>query len=118
MPIITTKLVSKEANNYWENVDLYIGGAEHATGHLMYARFWNKFLFDLGLVCKDEPFKKLINQGMIQGKSSLAYRIKGTDTFVSYNLREQYDITPIHVDIKLVENDMLDLDAFVIGTPI
>lgn len=106
------ELVSKEANNYWENVDLYIGGAEHATGHLMYARFWNKFLFDLGLVCKDEPFKKLINQGMIQGRSSYAYRIKGTSKYASYNLRNNYETEPILVDINLVDNDILDTDAF------
>ena len=103
---------SKEANQYWENVDLYLGGAEHATGHLVYSRFWNKFLYDLGYVCKDEPYKKLINQGMIQGKSSIAYRIKGTNTFVSYNLRKDYDVTPIHVDVNMVENDVLDTGKF------
>lgn len=103
---------SKEANKYWENVDLYIGGAEHATGHLIYSRFWNKFLFDLGLVCKDEPFKKLINQGMIQGRSSYAFRIKGTNTFVSYNLKGQYVADPMLVDISMVNNDILNIDAF------
>lgn len=103
---------SEKANRYWENVDLYLGGAEHATGHLVYSRFWNKFLFDLGLVCKEEPYKKLINQGMIQGRSSLVYRIKGTKTFVSYNLRKEYDVTPIHVDVNMVENDVLDLEKF------
>ncbi|NTW31686.1 MAG: class I tRNA ligase family protein, partial [Bacteroidetes bacterium] len=106
------ELVSKEANKYWENIDLYIGGAEHATGHLIYSRFWNKFLFDLGLVCKEEPFKKLINQGMIQGRSSFVYRIKDTDKFVSYNLRKQYETTPIHVDVNIIDNDILDLEAF------
>ena len=106
------ELVSEEANTYWENVDLYIGGTEHATGHLVYSRFWNKFLYDLGLVCKVEPFKKLINQGMIQGRSNFVYRIKGTNTFVSYNLRKQHDVTPIHVDVNIVSNDVLDIDAF------
>ncbi len=105
-------LVSKEADEYWRNVDLYIGGTEHATGHLIYSRFWNKFLYDLGLVCEDEPFKKLINQGMIQGRSNFVYRIKDTNTFVSYNLRKDYDVTPIRVDINIVSNDQLDLDAF------
>ncbi len=105
-------LVSKEANEYWENVDLYIGGTEHATGHLVYSRFWNKFLFDLGYVCKNEPFKKLINQGMIQGRSNFVYRIKGTNQFVSYNLRQNYDVTEIHVDVNIVENDVLDTDKF------
>jgi leucyl-tRNA synthetase len=105
-------LVSKEANEYWENVDLYIGGTEHATGHLVYSRFWNKFLFDLGYVCKNEPFKKLINQGMIQGRSNFVYRVKGTNQFVSYNLRKDYDVTEIHVDVNIVENDVLDLDKF------
>lgn len=106
------ELVSKEANGYWENVDLYIGGTEHATGHLVYSRFWNKFLFDLGLVCREEPFRKLINQGMIQGRSSFAYRVKGTNTFVSHNLKQDYDVTPIHVDVNLVENDILDTERF------
>lgn len=105
-------LVSKEANEYWRNVDLYIGGTEHATGHLIYSRFWNKFLYDLGVVCEDEPFKKLINQGMIQGRSNFVYRIKDTNTFVSYNLRGQYDVTPIHVDVNIVSNDILDIEAF------
>ncbi|MDD3568875.1 MAG: leucine--tRNA ligase, partial [Bacteroidales bacterium] len=106
------ELVSKEANEYWENVDLYIGGTEHATGHLVYSRFWNKFLFDLGYVCKNEPFKKLINQGMIQGRSNFVYRVKGTNQFVSYNLRKDYDFTEIHVDVNIVENDVLDTDKF------
>jgi leucyl-tRNA synthetase len=105
-------LVSEEANNYWRNVDLYIGGTEHATGHLIYSRFWNKFLYDLGRVCEPEPFKKLINQGMIQGRSNFVYRIKDTNTFVSYNLRKNYEVTPIHVDVNIVSNDLLDLDAF------
>ncbi len=103
---------SKETNQYWENVDLYIGGAEHATGHLMYARFWNKFLYDIGLTVKDEPFKKLINQGMIQGRSNMVYRIKGTNKFVSHNLRKDYDVTTLNVDVNLVDNDVLDTDAF------
>ena len=103
---------SKEANQYWENVDLYIGGTEHATGHLLYSRFWNKFLFDLGLVCKEEPFKKLINQGMIQGRSNYAYRIKGSSQFVSLHLKDLYDTTPIHVDVNIVHNDTLDMEAF------
>lgn len=105
-------LVSKEADEYWRNVDLYIGGTEHATGHLIYSRFWNKFLYDLGIVCEDEPFKKLINQGMIQGRSNFVYRIKDTNTFVSYNLRKNYDVTPIRVDINIVKNDELDTEAF------
>ena len=105
-------LVSKEANDYWQNVDLYVGGTEHATGHLIYSRFWNKFLYDLGLVCKDEPFQKLINQGMIQGRSNFVYRIKDTNTFVSYNLRKDYDVTPIHVDVNIVSNDILDTEKF------
>ncbi len=103
---------SKDAIDYWQNVDLYIGGAEHATGHLIYARFWNKFLFDLGLTPLDEPFKKLINQGMIQGRSKLVYRIKGGNVFVSYNLKDEFDCTPIHVDVSLVEDDVLDTEAF------
>ena len=103
---------SREAIEYWQNVDLYIGGAEHATGHLIYARFWNKFLFDLGLTITDEPFKKLINQGMIQGKSKLVYRVKGTNDFVSYGIKDQYDTTPIHVDVNIVQNDELDTEAF------
>ena len=105
-------LVSTEANEYWQDVDLYIGGTEHATGHLIYSRFWNKFLFDLGLVTKDEPFKKLINQGMIQGRSNFVYRIQGTNTFVSLNLKDQYDVTPIHVDVNIVSNDVLDVEKF------
>lgn len=105
-------LVSKEADEYWRNVDLYIGGTEHATGHLIYSRFWNKFLYDLGIVCEPEPFKKLINQGMIQGRSNFVYRIKDTNTFVSYNLRKDYDTTPIHVDVNIVSNDVLDIDKF------
>lgn len=105
-------LVSAEADAYWRNVDLYIGGTEHATGHLIYSRFWNKFLYDLGTVVEDEPFRKLINQGMIQGRSNFVYRIKDTNTFVSYNLRKDYDVTPIHVDVNIVSNDILDLDAF------
>ena len=106
------ELVSKEANNYWRNVDLYVGGTEHATGHLIYSRFWNKFLFDLGKVCEKEPFAKLINQGMIQGRSNFVYRIKDTNTFVSHGLKKDYDVTPIHVDVNIVSNDILDLDAF------
>ncbi|HLP04430.1 MAG TPA: class I tRNA ligase family protein, partial [Paludibacter sp.] len=102
-------LVSTEANQYWRNVDLYIGGTEHATGHLVYSRFWNKFLFDLGLVCEDEPFKKLINQGMIQGRSNFVYRIKDSNTFVSLNLKEKYETTAIHVDVNIVSNDVLDV---------
>ncbi|GHV56820.1 hypothetical protein FACS1894182_04180 [Bacteroidia bacterium] len=105
-------LVSKEANEYWRNVDLYIGGTEHATGHLIYSRFWNKFLFDLGIIVEDEPFQKLINQGMIQGRSNFVYRIKNTNTFVSSGLKNQYDITPIHVDVNIVSNDVLDLEKF------
>ncbi len=110
-------LVSKEANEYWENVDLYIGGTEHATGHLVYSRFWNKFLYDLGYVCKNEPFKKLINQGMIQGRSNFVYRVKGTNQFVSYNLRNDYDVTEIHVDVNIVENDVLNTDKFCAWRP-
>ncbi len=105
-------LVSEEANNYWRNVDLYIGGTEHATGHLVYSRFWNKFLFDIGATCEQEPFKKLVNQGMIQGRSNFVYRIKGSNRFVSLNLKEAYDVTPIHVDVNMVHNDILDLEAF------
>jgi len=105
-------LVSTEANQYWRNVDLYIGGTEHATGHLIYSRFWNKFLFDLGWVCEDEPFKKMINQGMIQGRSNFVYRIKGTNKFVSYNLKDQHDSSAIHVDVNIVHNDILDIEAF------
>ena len=105
-------LVGREADEYWRNVDLYVGGAEHATGHLIYSRFWNKFLFDLGLVCEPEPFKKLVNQGMIQGRSNFVYRIKDTNTFVSHGLRKEYDTTPIRVDVNIVNNDVLDTDAF------
>ena len=111
-PRNNSALVSNEANNYWQNVDLYIGGSEHATGHLIYSRFWNKFLFDLGVACKDEPFQKLVNQGMIQGRSNFVYRIKETNTFVSLGLKDQYETTPIHVDVNIVQNDVLDLDAF------
>ena len=105
-------LVSAEADSYWRNVDLYIGGIEHATGHLIYSRFWNKFLYDIGVVVEDEPFKKLVNQGMIQGRSNFVYRIKDTNTFVSYGLKGGYDVTPIHVDVNIVDNDRLDLDRF------
>lgn len=105
-------LVGKEANEYWRHVDLYIGGTEHATGHLIYSRFWNKFLFDLGAVCEDEPFRRLVNQGMIQGHSNFVYRIKNTNTFVSFGLKDQYDVQPIHVDVNIVSNDKLDLEAF------
>ena len=105
-------LVGKEANGYWQNVDLYIGGTEHATGHLIYSRFWNKFLFDLGEICQDEPYKKLINQGMIQGRSNFVYRIVGTNKYVSYNLIGDYETQPIHVDVNIVSNDILDIDAF------
>lgn len=105
-------LVSKEANEYWKNVDLYLGGAEHATGHLIYSRFWNHFLYDLGYVCESEPFKKLINQGMIQGRSNFVYRIQGTNKFVSYGLKDQYETTEIHVNVNIVHNDVLDQEAF------
>ena len=105
-------LVSTEADEYWRDVDLYIGGTEHATGHLIYSRFWNKFLFDLGYVCEKEPFKKLINQGMIQGRSNFVYRIINTNTFVSLGLKDQYETTEIHVDVNIVRNDRLDLEAF------
>lgn len=105
-------LVGKEANEYWRHVDLYIGGTEHATGHLIYSRFWNKFLFDLGAVCEDEPFRRLVNQGMIQGRSNFVYRIKNTNTFVSFGLKDQYDVQPIHVDVNIVSNDKLNLEAF------
>lgn len=106
------ELVSEKAVNYWQNVDLYIGGREHATGHLIYARFWNKFLFDLGLTPKDEPFQKLINQGMIQGRSNFVYRIKGENKFVSFKLKDNYDTQKIHVDVNIVDNDILDLEKF------
>ena len=105
-------LVSPEADEYWQDVDLYVGGAEHATGHLIYSRFWNKFLYDLGKVVKNEPFRKLVNQGMIQGRSNFVYRIKDTNTFVSHGLKDQYDVTPIRVDINLVSNDVLDTEGF------
>jgi len=108
---------SKESNAYWENVDLYLGGAEHATGHLVYSRFWNKFLFDLGITVKDEPFRKLVNQGMIQGRSNFVYRISGTNKFVSFNLRKEYDVQVIHVDVNIVHNDVLDIDEFIKWQP-
>lgn len=111
-PYNDQELVSKEKDEYWRNVDLYIGGTEHATGHLIYSRFWDKFLFDIGVSCEDEPFKKLINQGMIQGRSSLVYRINGTNTFVSYNLKDEYETSEIHVDVNIVHNDVLDIDRF------
>ena len=112
-----TCLVGKDADNYWQNVDLYVGGCEHATGHLIYSRFWNKFLFDLGVSCKEEPFQKLVNQGMIQGRSNFVYRVNrtapsNTPVFVSYNLRKDYDVTPIHVDVNIVSADVLDIEAF------
>lgn len=105
-------LVDKKVNAYWRNVDLYLGGTEHATGHLIYSRFWNKFLYDIGIAHDDEPFQKLINQGMIQGRSNFVYRINGTNTFVSLNLKDQYDVTPLHVDVNIVSNDILDMEAF------
>lgn len=105
-------LVSRDSDEYWRNVDLYVGGTEHATGHLIYSRFWNKFLYDLGYVCEDEPFRKLVNQGMIQGRSNFVYRIVGTNTFVSAGLKSSYDTTEIHVDINIVHNDRLDVEAF------
>ncbi|WP_424772292.1 leucine--tRNA ligase [Porphyromonas endodontalis] len=105
-------LVGEDANRYWRHVDLYIGGTEHATGHLIYSRFWNKFLFDLGVVCEDEPFRKLVNQGMIQGRSNFVYRIKNSNTFVSLGKKDEYDTTEIHVDVNIVHNDKLDLEAF------
>ena len=117
-------LVSPEADQYWRNVDLYVGGTEHATGHLIYSRFWNKFLFDLGVSCEEEPFKKLVNQGMIQGRSNFVYRVNNpvlpelpvhtdnTPLFVSYGLKDKYDTTPIHVDVNIVHGDVLDIDAF------
>lgn len=103
---------SEYADRYWQNVDLYVGGAEHATGHLIYARFWNKFLYDIHLSCVEEPFKRLINQGMIQGRSNFVYRIVGSNKFVSLGLKNQYEVTPIHVDVNIVRNDILDTDAF------
>ncbi len=105
-------LVSHEANAYWQQVDLYVGGSEHATGHLIYSRFWNKFLYDYGYVCKPEPFARLVNQGMIQGSSRFVYRIEGTNTFVSYGLRKNYKVTPIHVDVNIVDDVTLDTEAF------
>ena len=105
-------LVGREANEYWRNVDLYVGGAEHAAGHLIYSRFWNKFLFDIGVSCEEEPFKKLVNQGMIQGRSNFVYRLKGTNKFISLNLAKQYEVTAIHVDINIVHDDILDIKAF------
>ena len=105
-------LVSKEKDEYWQNVDLYIGGIEHATGHLIYSRFWNKFLFDIEVSCKEEPFGKLINQGMIQGRSNFVYRINGTNKFVSLNLKNQYETTELHVDVNIVNNDILDKEKF------
>lgn len=113
------ELVSKEAVSYWQNVDLYVGGTEHATGHLIYSRFWNKFLFDLGVAVNDEPFQKLVNQGMIQGRSNFVYRVQRTEgegdkapLFVSLGLKDQYEVTPIHVDVNIVHGDVLDIDAF------
>ena len=111
------ELVSKEADEYWQNVDLYVGGTEHATGHLIYSRFWNKFLFDYGYSCKEEPYDKLINQGMIQGRSSFVYRLNSDDhskapMFVSHGLKDEYNTTPIHVDVKMVRTDVLDINAF------
>ena len=111
-PHNTEALVSKEKNEYWRNVDLYIGGTEHATGHLIYSRFWDKFLFDINVSCEDEPYKKLINQGMIQGRSSFVYRINGTNKFVSLNLKDQHEVTPLHIDVNIVDNDILDLERF------
>lgn len=107
-----TAIVSEKADNYWQNVDLYVGGTEHATGHLIYSRFWNMFLHDIGVSVKEEPFQKLVNQGMIQGRSNFVYRIKDTNTFVSYNLAKDYDVTPLHVDVNIVSNDILDIEAF------
>ena len=106
------ELVSHEANEYWRQVDLYVGGTEHATGHLIYSRFWNKFLYDYGFVCEFEPFRKLVNQGMIQGRSNFVYRIKDTNKFVSFNLKKDYDVTPIHVDVNIVDKDALDIEKF------
>ncbi len=111
-PSNSEELVSREANEYWRNVDLYIGGTEHATGHLIYSRFWNKFLYDRGYICEEEPFKKLINQGMIQGRSNFVYRIQGSNTFVSFGLKDQYDTMEIHVDVNIVETDRLNIEAF------
>ena len=111
-PKNTEALVDKKIDQYWQNVDLYVGGSEHATGHLIYSRFWCKFLYDLGVSCKDEPFQKLINQGMIQGRSNFVYRVKDTNTFVSLDKKDQYDVTPIHVDVNIVSADVLDVEAF------
>ena len=111
-PTNDTALVGHDAEQYWQNVDLYIGGTEHATGHLIYSRFWDKFLFDLGVISSDEPFRKLVNQGMIQGRSNFVYRVVGTNKFVSAGLKDQYETQPIHVDVNRVSNDVLDLDAF------
>ena len=105
-------LVSRQADEYWRSVDLYVGGTEHATGHLIYSRFWNKFLYDLGYVCEDEPFRKLINQGMIQGRSNFVYLVPGTNKFVSAGLKDQYETIPVHVDVNIVYNDRLDIEAF------
>ena len=116
-PQNTQALTDPEVNKYWQSVDLYVGGSEHATGHLIYSRFWNKFLHDFGYSCKEEPFQKLVNQGMIQGRSNFVYRIKGTNTFVSAGLKDQYDVTPIHVDINIVQNDILDTKAFCAWRP-
>ena len=111
------ELVSREADEYWRQVDLYVGGTEHATGHLIYSRFWNKFLYDYGYVCEPEPFRKLVNQGMIQGRSNFVYRLKDSNTFVSLNLKDQYDVTPIHVDVNIVHTDALDIDRFRLWRP-
>ena len=115
-PNNTNELVSSDVVNYWKNVDLYLGGSEHATGHLIYSRFWNKFLFDLGTAKTEEPFERLVNQGMIQGRSNFVYRVKDSDKeaplFVSLNLKDQYDTTPIHVDVNIVSGDVLDIEAF------
>lgn len=105
-------LVDKSVDEYWRNVDLYIGGTEHATGHLIYSRFWNKFLFDINVSCEDEPFRKLINQGMIQGRSNYVYRINGTNKFVSLGLKDQHETTELHVDVNIITNDFLDIEAF------
>ena len=110
-------LIAKDVDEYWQNVDLYVGGTEHATGHLIYSRFWNKFLFDCGVSCKEEPFQKLVNQGMIQGRSNFVYRINSDDhskapVFVSLGLKDQYEVTPIHVDVNIVHGDVLDIEAF------
>jgi leucyl-tRNA synthetase len=104
--------VNKDIEKYWNQVDLYIGGSEHATGHLFYSRFWNLFLYDMGFVSSPEPFKKLINQGMIQGRSNFVYRVNGTNKFVSFNLKDQYETISMHVDVSIVDNDILDLNEF------